>query len=74
MLTVRTNKGYLVEAEPEHHLRFIDDSDIDGLQLYFLVRGRIEVLVTRPVMYELVEHSARIDSDSEVMFNVLANS
>ena len=35
-----------------------------------LVRGRLEALVARPVMYELVEHGEKIDIDGKAMFAV----
>ncbi|RUU51214.1 DUF1285 domain-containing protein, partial [Mesorhizobium sp. M2C.T.Ca.TU.002.02.1.1] len=37
---------------------------------YVLVRGRLEALVARPVMYELVEHGEEIDIDGKTMFSV----
>ncbi|RUZ32314.1 DUF1285 domain-containing protein, partial [Mesorhizobium sp. M7A.F.Ca.CA.001.04.1.1] len=35
-----------------------------------LVRGRLEALVARPVMYELVGHGEEIEIDGETMFAV----
>ena len=34
------------------------------------MRGRLEALVARPVMYELVEHGEEIDIDGRMMFAV----
>ena len=41
-----------------------------GLKPYLLVRGRLEALVARPVMYELVEHGEEIEVDGRRMFVV----
>ena len=62
-LTFRTNVGDVVEAGPDHPLRFVDEDENGGLKPYLLVRGRLEALVARPVMYELVEHGEEIDID-----------
>ncbi|WP_378949394.1 DUF1285 domain-containing protein [Mesorhizobium sp. ANAO-SY3R2] len=70
VLTFRTNVGDVVEAGPEHPLRFGDEDETAGLKPYLLVRGRLEALVARSVMYELVEHGERIEIDGEAMFAV----
>lgn len=72
VITFRTNVGDVVEAGPEHPLRFVDEDDTGGLKPYVLVRGRLEALVARPVMYELVEHGEEIEIDGELMFAVRA--
>jgi len=69
-ITFRTNVGDVVEAGPEHPLRFVDEDETGGLKPYLLVRGRLEALVARPVMYELVEHGEEIDIDGTAMFAV----
>ena len=53
----------MVEAGPEHPLRFVDEDETGGLKPYVLVRGRLEALVARPVMYELVGHGEEIEVD-----------
>ena len=63
VITFRTNVGDVVEAGPEHPLRFVDEDETGGLKPYVLVRGRLEALVARPVMYELVEHGEEIEID-----------
>jgi len=60
VITFRTNVGDVVEAGPDHPLRFVDEDETGGLKPYVLVRGRLEALVARPVMYELVEHGEEI--------------
>ncbi len=73
VITFRTNVGDVVEAGPEHPLRFVDEEETGGLKPYVLVRGRLEALVARPVMYELIEHGEEIDIDGIPMFAVRSN-
>lgn len=70
VITFRTNVGDVVEAGPDHPLRFVDEEETGGLKPYLLVRGRLEALVARPVMYELVEHGEEIEIDGRMMFAV----
>lgn len=70
VITFRTNVGDVVEAGPEHPLRFVDEEATGGLKPYVLVRGRLEALVARPVMYELVEHGEEIEVGGRRMFAV----
>ncbi|HHZ10388.1 MAG TPA: DUF1285 domain-containing protein [Rhizobiales bacterium] len=70
VMTFRTNVGDVVEAGPDHPLRFVDEPGTGGLKPYLLVRGRLEALVARPVMYELVNHGEEIEIGGERMFCV----
>jgi hypothetical protein len=70
VLTFRTNVGDVVEAGPEHELRFVDEDGTGGLKPYLHVRGRLEALVARPVMYQMVEIGEEIDIDGRLMFCV----
>jgi hypothetical protein len=70
VMTFRTNVGDVVEAGPDHPLRFVDEPETGGLKPYLLVRGRLDALVARPVMYELVEHGEEIEVGGVVMFAV----
>ncbi len=70
VITFRTNVGDVVEAGPEHPLRFVDEEHTRGLKPYLLVRGRLEALVARAVMYELVGHGEEISVNGETMFAV----
>lgn len=70
VLTFRTNVGDVVEAGPDHPLRFVDEDGTGGLKPYLHVRGRLEALVARPVMYELVEHGEEIEIGGQAMFAV----
>jgi hypothetical protein len=70
VMTFRTNVGDVVEAGPEHPLRFEIKEGSDGLKPYLHVRGRLEALLARPVMYELVAHGEDIEIDGRTMFAV----
>jgi hypothetical protein len=70
VLTFRTNVGDVVEAGPGHPLRFVDEPTTGGLKPYVLVRGRLEALVARPVMYELIGHGEEIEIGGRAMFAV----
>ena len=70
VLKFLTNVGDVVEAGPERPLRFVDENETGGLKPYVLVRGRLEALVGRPVMYELVGHGEEIEIGGETMFAV----
>jgi hypothetical protein len=70
VLTFRTNVGDVVEAGPEHPLRFAIHGDNRELKPYLHVRGRLEALVSRPMMYDIVELGETIDVDGVEMFCV----
>lgn len=70
IITFRTNVGDVVEVGPSHPLRFVDEPETGGLKPYVLVRGRLDALVARPVMYELVGHGEEIEIDGKPMFAV----
>jgi hypothetical protein len=70
VLTFRTNVGDVVEAGPEHPLRFVDEDGTGGLKPYLHVRGRLEALVGRAVMYELVGIGETIEIGGVAMFCV----
>jgi hypothetical protein len=69
-LTFRTNVGDVVEAGPDHPLRFEIAGENDELKPYLHVRGRLEALVSRPVMYDLVELGETVEIAGEAMFAV----
>ena len=70
VLTFRTNVGDVVEAGPEHPLRFVIAGGNSELKPYLLVRGRLEALVSRAVMYDLVALGETVDIDGVPMFAV----
>ncbi|GAJ90661.1 DUF1285 domain-containing protein [Agrobacterium sp. SHOUNA12C] len=70
LLTFRTNVGDVVEAGREHPIRFVICGDNDELKPYLHVRGRLEALVTRAVMYDLVELGETVEIAGRDMFCV----
>jgi len=73
VLTFRTNTGDIVEAGPENPLRFVTVAGNDGVKPYLGVRGRLEALLARPVMYELISHGEEVEIDGMTMFAVRSN-
>ncbi len=69
-LTFRTNVGDVAEAGEEHSLRFKLDPANHGLKPYLHIRGRLEALVARPVMYDLVALGEEIEHRGAVWFAV----
>ncbi|GAK69082.1 hypothetical protein RRU01S_03_02530 [Agrobacterium rubi TR3 = NBRC 13261] len=70
LLTFRTNVGDVVEVGPEHSLRFEISGENSELKPYLLVRGRLEALVSRAVMYDLVELGEVVEIEGKEMFAV----
>lgn len=68
VLTFRTNVGDVVEAGTEHVLRFVIHGENKELKPYLHVRGRLDALVSRAVMYELVDLGETLDVDGVAMF------
>lgn len=54
-LTFRTNVDDVVECGPERPLRFVVEAASGGLKPYVLVRGRLEALASRALVYDIVE-------------------
>lgn len=67
-LTFRTNVGDVAEAGAAHRLRFEIKGDNNELKPYLHIRGNLEALVSRPVMYDLVELGEHVDIDGVPMF------
>ncbi|HWT59673.1 MAG TPA: DUF1285 domain-containing protein [Rhizobium sp.] len=70
VLTLRTNVGEVVEAGGEHRLRFAIADGNAELKPYLHVRGRLEALVSRAVMYELVALGEILDVQGRAMFAI----
>lgn len=70
VITLRTNVDDIVEVGPENPMRFVTVKENDGVKPYVLVRGRLEALLARPVMYELIAHGEEIEVDGKLMFAI----
>lgn len=73
VITFRTNMDDVFEAGPEHPLRFVTVEENDGVKPYVNVRGRLEGLLARPVMYELIAHGEEVEVDGRLMFAIRSN-
>lgn len=69
-LTFRTNVGDVALAGPDHRLRFEVAGENQQLKPYLHIRGNLEALVSRPVMYDLVELGEITAIDGVEMFCV----
>lgn len=70
LLTFRTNLGDVIEAGDEHPLRFEIAGEERQLKPYLHVRGRLEALVSRAVMYDLVELGEEVEVNGVAMFAI----
>jgi hypothetical protein len=70
VLTFRTQTGDLVEAGPDNPLRFETEPGSDGVKPYLRVRGRLDALVARAVMYELVALGEEMEIGGRLMYAV----
>ena len=70
IITLRTNMDDVVEVGPDNPLRFVIVEKNDGVKPYVLVRGRLEAVLSRAVMYELIAHGEEIEVDGKLMFAV----
>ena len=70
VLTFRTNVGDVVSAGAEHPIRFEIEVTTGGLKPYVHIRGRLEALFSRALMYELVALGEEIEITGEIWFAV----
>ncbi|NSY17626.1 DUF1285 domain-containing protein [Neorhizobium sp. AL 9.2.2] len=70
VLTFRTGVGDVVKAGSDHPIRFAIAGEGQELKPYLHVRGRLEALVSRAVMYDLVALGETIEIDGVAMFAV----
>jgi len=70
VITLRTNMDDIVEVGPDNPMRFVIVPENDGVKPYVNVRGRLEALLARSVMYELVSHGEEIEVDGRLMFGI----
>ena len=72
-LTLRTNVGDVVEVGPDTPLRFEDEAQTGGLKPYVRVRGRLDALLSRPLLYQLAEHFREETVDGERVLGAWSN-
>jgi len=65
-----TNVGDEFRVDQDHPLRFETEKVNHGLKPYVLVRGRLEALIGRAVLYDLVALGCEHEVDGELRFGV----
>ncbi|MCM2291197.1 DUF1285 domain-containing protein [Allorhizobium sp. BGMRC 0089] len=70
VLCFRTNVGDIVEAGPEHGLRFVIAGEKQQLKPYLHVRGRLEALLSRAVTYDLIALGETIETADGSLFAI----
>ncbi len=73
VITFRTNMDDVFEAGGDHPLSFVTVAENEGVKPYVRVRGRLDGVVARSVMYELIEHGEEIEVDGRLMFAIRSN-
>ncbi|MEM9276981.1 MAG: DUF1285 domain-containing protein [Pseudomonadota bacterium] len=73
VITFRTNMDDVFEAGPDNPLRFVTVKSNEGVKPYVLVRGRLEGVLARSVMYELIAHGEEVDVNGQLMFSIRSN-
>lgn len=73
VITCRTNMDDVFEIGRDHPLRFVTVDDNEGVKPYVAVRGRLDGLLVRSVMYELIAHGEEIEVGGELMFAIRSN-
>lgn len=66
-IVFRTNVDDVVKCGPEHPLRFARQDPGGGLKPYILVRGRLEALLARAVVYELADIAVEETQDGRTV-------
>lgn len=69
-IVFRTNVDDVVRCGPEHPLRFVRQEPGGGLKPYVLVRGRLEALLTRALLYELADLAAEETHDGRTVAGI----
>lgn len=70
VITFTTNVGDEFQVDGEHPLRFETEEKTGGLKPYALVRGRLEALINRAVLYDLVELGREHEVKGERHFGI----
>ena len=70
VLTLRTTVGDVIEVNEDHPLRFEDEDVTGGVKPYVHVRGRLDALLARPLLYQLVDLGETKPIDGVDMFGI----
>ncbi|MEO1067302.1 MAG: DUF1285 domain-containing protein [Pseudomonadota bacterium] len=70
ILTLRTNVGDIITVGADNPLRFEDEDRTDGVKPYVHVRGRLDALLARPLLYQLVDLGETREIEGVAMFGV----
>jgi hypothetical protein len=73
VLTFRTNVGDVIEASDQNPLRFEIVKENQGVKPYLLVRGRLDALVSRAVMYDLIALGEDVEINGVSEFALRSN-
>lgn len=69
-ITFRTNVDDVITVGPDNPMRFEIEPETMGLKPYVHVRGRLEALVNRALMYDIVALGEHMEIDGVSMFAV----
>lgn len=72
-LTFRTNVDDVVACGPQHPLRFAIEDHSHGLKPYLLVRGRLEALLSRALVFDLAELAVPHDGNDPSRLGIWSN-
>lgn len=70
VLHFTTNVGDDVTVDENHPLRFETEKETQGLKPYVLVRARLDALIGRAVLYDLVALGCEHEVDGQMLFGV----
>ena len=70
VLHFTTNVGDEVTVDEKHPLRFETEKETQGLKPYVVVRARLDALIGRAVLYDLVELGTEHEVDGRVLYGV----
>lgn len=73
-ITCRTNVNDVVTIGPKHPIRFETDPQNGGLKPYVLIRGRLEALLARPLVFELISYAVEYQVDDVLQFGIWSDN
>jgi hypothetical protein len=70
VITFRSNVDTLIRLDDEHPMRIATDPENGGTKPYITVRDRLEALLERSVVYQLVDLGKQVQIDGKTVFGV----